>query len=170
MEAEQAGEGKGIHSEAAVRKTARNWQQNSRLQFRASRILGWKRISRYRFQCCIRKQGETMNFYEKMRMVCMAIPAGTVATYGQIAMLCGEPKNSRQVGCGLKNGLAGRDVPAFRIVNSNLTAFAPDGCTSKISYSRGRNKTLCRGWYPLEDNLNFVAASGMPLSVSRISL
>lgn len=44
-----------------------------------------------------------MNFYERMRIVCMAIPAGTVATYGQIAMLCGKPKNSRQVGYGLKN-------------------------------------------------------------------
>ena len=59
-----------------------------------------------------------MNFYERMRIVCMAIPAGTVATYGQIAMLCGKPKNSRQVGYGLKNDLAGPDVPAFRVVNS----------------------------------------------------
>lgn len=59
-----------------------------------------------------------MNFYEKMRIVCMAVPAGKVATYGQIAMLCGKPKNSRQVGYGLKNDLAGPDVPAHRIVNS----------------------------------------------------
>lgn len=59
-----------------------------------------------------------MTFYEKMRIVCLAIPAGCVATYGQIAMLCGCPKNSRQVGHGLKMGLAGDDIPAFRIVNS----------------------------------------------------
>ena len=59
-----------------------------------------------------------MTFYEKMRIVCLAIPAGTVATYGQIAMLCGCPKNSRQVGHGLKRNLAGEDIPAFRIVNS----------------------------------------------------
>ena len=58
-----------------------------------------------------------MSFYEKMHLVCMAIPAGKVATYGQIALLCGKPKNSRQVGYGLKNDLAGSDVPAFRIVN-----------------------------------------------------
>lgn len=58
-----------------------------------------------------------MTFYEKMRIVCLAIPAGRVATYGQIAMLCGKPKNSRQVGFGLKNDLAGPDVPAFRVVN-----------------------------------------------------
>ena len=58
-----------------------------------------------------------MTFYEKMRLVCLAIPAGKVATYGQIAMLCGKPKNSRQVGYGLKRDLAGPDVPAFRVVN-----------------------------------------------------
>ncbi len=59
-----------------------------------------------------------MTFYEKMRVVCLAIPAGKVATYGQIAMLCGKPKNSRQVGYGLRENLAGDDIPAFRVVNS----------------------------------------------------
>lgn len=59
-----------------------------------------------------------MTFYDKMRIVCMAIPGGKVATYGQIAMLCGKPKNSRQVGYGLRENLAGNDVPAFRVVNS----------------------------------------------------
>ncbi len=59
-----------------------------------------------------------MTFYEKMRLVCLAIPEGTVATYGQIAMLCGKPKNSRQVGYGLREGLAGEGIPAFRVVNS----------------------------------------------------
>ena len=39
-----------------------------------------------------------MTFYEKMRLVCLRIPRGKVATYGQIAMLCGKPRNSRQVG------------------------------------------------------------------------
>ena len=47
----------------------------------------------------------------------MAIPPGKVATYGQIAMLCGKPGNARQVGYGLRENLAGSDVPAFRIVN-----------------------------------------------------
>lgn len=57
-----------------------------------------------------------MTFYEKMRIVCLAIPEGKVATYGQIALLCGKPKNARQVGYGLKKNLAG-DVPAYRVVN-----------------------------------------------------
>lgn len=59
----------------------------------------------------------TMTFYEKMRIVCLAIPEGKVATYGQIALLCGKLRNARQVGYGLKNNLAGEDVPAYRIVN-----------------------------------------------------
>lgn len=58
-----------------------------------------------------------MNFYRKMRIACMAIPKGRVATYGQIAMLCGAPNNSRQVGYGLRMNLAGEDIPAHRIVN-----------------------------------------------------
>ena len=58
-----------------------------------------------------------MNFYERMRIVCLAIPDGKVATYGQIALLCGYPNNSRQVGYGLKKNLAGKDIPAYRVVN-----------------------------------------------------
>lgn len=59
-----------------------------------------------------------MTFYDRMWIVCLSIPKGTVATYGQIAMLCGMPKNSRLVGYGLRENLAGNDIPAFRIVNS----------------------------------------------------
>ncbi len=59
-----------------------------------------------------------MDFYKKMRLVCLRIPAGTVATYGQIALLCGSPNHARQVGHGLKLGLAGKDVPAHRVVNA----------------------------------------------------
>lgn len=58
-----------------------------------------------------------MDFYKRMSIVCTSIPHGKVATYGQIALLCGRPKNSRQVGFALRNNLAG-EVPAHRIVNS----------------------------------------------------
>ena len=59
-----------------------------------------------------------MDFYQKMALVCKSIPQGRVATYGQIALLCEKPKNARQVGYGLKCGLAGEDIPAHRIVNA----------------------------------------------------
>ena len=37
-----------------------------------------------------------MNFYERLHIVCNQIPYGTVATYGQLALLCGKSKNSRR--------------------------------------------------------------------------
>ena len=58
-----------------------------------------------------------MNFYQRVQLVCNAIPKGNVATYGQIALLCGKPRNARQVGYALGHDLAG-DVPAYRVVNS----------------------------------------------------
>ena len=39
-----------------------------------------------------------MEFYQRVGIVCRAIPVGKVATYGQIALLCGKPRNARQVG------------------------------------------------------------------------
>ncbi len=59
-----------------------------------------------------------MDIYRRIGIVCRSIPEGKVATYGQVAMLCGKPKNSRQVGYGLREGLAGKDVPAYRVVNA----------------------------------------------------
>ena len=59
-----------------------------------------------------------MNIYRRIGIVCRSIPAGKVATYGQVALLCGKPGNSRQVGYGLREGLAGTDVPAYRVVNA----------------------------------------------------
>ncbi len=58
-----------------------------------------------------------MDFYKRLGIVCRAVPEGKVITYGQAALLCGFPKNARQVGYGLKKGRAG-EVPAHRVVNS----------------------------------------------------
>lgn len=57
-----------------------------------------------------------MDFYQRAAIVCKAIPPGKVATYGQIALLCGYPRNSRQVGYGLNKKIK-EDVPAHRVVN-----------------------------------------------------
>jgi methylated-DNA-protein-cysteine methyltransferase-like protein len=46
------------------------------------------------------------------------IPAGKVATYGQIAALAGLPKNARQVGAVLRDLPSGSAVPWFRVLNS----------------------------------------------------
>lgn len=57
------------------------------------------------------------DFYKRARLVCLSIPKGKVATYGQIALLCGKPRNARQVGHGLNRGKLG-EVPAHRVVNA----------------------------------------------------
>ena len=58
-----------------------------------------------------------MDFYRRMELVCEKIPYGKAATYGQIAMLCGKPRNARQVGFALSHRQL-EEVPAHRIVNS----------------------------------------------------
>ena len=46
-----------------------------------------------------------MDFYRRAELVCAKIPWGKVASYGQIALLCGMPKNARQAGYALKRDL-----------------------------------------------------------------
>ena len=57
-----------------------------------------------------------MDFPKRVGLVCRAIPPGRVATYGQIALLCGRPQCPRQVGTVLSRGTGG-EVPAHRVVN-----------------------------------------------------
>ena len=59
-----------------------------------------------------------MDFYKRARIVCLAIPYGKAATYGQIALLCGKPKNARQVGYALNRERLGEGIPAHRVVNA----------------------------------------------------
>jgi methylated-DNA-protein-cysteine methyltransferase-like protein len=57
-----------------------------------------------------------MDFYQRVALVCRKVPPGRVATYGQIALLCEKPQNSRQVGYALNRRMPA-DVPAHRIMN-----------------------------------------------------
>ena len=59
-----------------------------------------------------------MDFYKRGALVLKSIPQGKVATYGQIALLCGKPGNSRQVGYGLGRNLMVEDIPAYKVVNA----------------------------------------------------
>ena len=61
-------------------------------------------------------------FYDAVYAVVRAIPAGRVATYGQVARLAGRPRGARQVGYALA-ALETRDprpdrVPWHRVVNA----------------------------------------------------
>lgn len=58
-----------------------------------------------------------MTFYEAVYAAVQKIPRGRVASYGQIAMLCGNPRAARAVGYALhRNPLPGV-IPCHRVVN-----------------------------------------------------
>ena len=57
------------------------------------------------------------NFYNKVYKVVRKIPKGKVATYGQIAALCGAPKASRVVGSVLHRNPEPVVIPCHRVVN-----------------------------------------------------
>lgn len=61
---------------------------------------------------------KTVSFYDKIYESVGKIPKGTVATYGHIAMLAGNPKAARAVGNALhKNPMPGI-IPCHRVVNA----------------------------------------------------
>jgi len=57
-----------------------------------------------------------LSFYEKVYRVVRRIPRGCVATYGQIAALCGSPRAARVVGSAMRL-CPHADVPCHRVVN-----------------------------------------------------
>lgn len=66
----------------------------------------------------------------KIWQTVQAIPLGKVASYGQIADLAGLPGRARLVGKALgavpKSGWRGREVPWYRVINSQgKISFAP---------------------------------------------
>jgi methylated-DNA-protein-cysteine methyltransferase-like protein len=58
--------------------------------------------------------------YERIYSVVRAIPAGNVATYGQIASLAGLPRQPRMVGYAL-SALDDPDAPWHRVINAQGT-------------------------------------------------
>lgn len=58
-----------------------------------------------------------MTVFERIYAVVKQIPAGKVATYGQVATLAGNPRWSRVVGYALHRNPAPRVIPCHRVVN-----------------------------------------------------
>ena len=58
-----------------------------------------------------------MNFFERVYEAVCRIPKGKVATYGQIALLAGNPKASRVVGYALHVNPRPGVIPCHRVVN-----------------------------------------------------
>ena len=69
---------------------------------------------------------EGMNFNQKVWAMTTRIPAGKLATYGQIAAVLGSPGAARAVGNALNRNPYAPAVPCHRVVGStgDLTGFA----------------------------------------------
>ncbi|MBO5872969.1 MAG: MGMT family protein [Clostridia bacterium] len=71
-----------------------------------------------------------MSVFDKIYKVVCSIPKGKVATYGQVAMLAGNPRWARVVGYALHNNPAPKIIPCHRVVNREgrvATAFVFGG-------------------------------------------
>ena len=58
-----------------------------------------------------------MNTFDKIYEVVKQIPEGKVATYGQVAMMAGNPRWARVVGYALHNNPDPKNIPCYRVVN-----------------------------------------------------
>jgi methylated-DNA-protein-cysteine methyltransferase related protein len=57
------------------------------------------------------------NYFEQVYELVAQIPAGKVATYGQIATILGTPKNARIVGWAMRATPSDMKLPCYRVVN-----------------------------------------------------
>lgn len=58
-----------------------------------------------------------MSVFEKIYEVVKGIPKGKVMTYGQVALLAGNPRWARVVGYALHNNPSPETIPCHRVVN-----------------------------------------------------
>lgn len=62
---------------------------------------------------------EKQGIFDKIYEAVKKIPYGKVATYGQIARICGNPRLARVVGYALHANPSPDSIPCFRVVNRN---------------------------------------------------
>jgi len=75
--------------------------------------------------------------YQKIYQIVKKIPRGKVATYGQIAILAGFPRQARLIGYALNSLPEDLEIPWHRVINSQ----------GKISFSADS------GWYEYQKSL-----------------
>jgi O-6-methylguanine DNA methyltransferase len=68
----------------------------------------------------------TGNFTQRCYAICRTIPAGRVATYGDLAAAAGSPGAARAVGNAMRNNPDAPATPCHRVVGSDgkLTGYA----------------------------------------------
>jgi methylated-DNA-protein-cysteine methyltransferase-like protein len=67
------------------------------------------------------------DFHQRVRQVIKRIPKGKVATYGQIALLAGDPRAARQVAWVLNSSSKRDKLPWHRVINSQGKISLPKG-------------------------------------------
>lgn len=88
------------------------------------------------------------NTFELIYDVVRRIPYGKVATYGQIAMLAGNPHWSQVVGYALHVNPYPQNIPCYRVVNrfgEPSTAFAFGGVNEQIALLENEGVTFTDG-------------------------
>lgn len=96
------------------------------------------------------------NSFEKIYEVVKKIPYGKVATYGQIALLAGNPHWSRVVGYALHVNPDPENIPCFRVVNrfgEPSSAFAFGGKNTQILLLEGEGIEFVDGRVNLQKHL-----------------
>ena len=83
-----------------------------------------------------------MNTFEKIYEVVKSIPKGKVATYGQVALLAGNPRWARVVGYALHINPEPGIIPCHRVVNREGKvapgfAFGGEGIQRQLLESEG---------------------------------
>lgn len=83
-----------------------------------------------------------MNTFEKIYEVVKSIPKGRVATYGQVALLAGNPRWARVVGYALHVNPEPETIPCHRVVNREGKvapgfAFGGEGVQRQLLESEG---------------------------------
>lgn len=90
----------------------------------------------------LKEDGEFMNTFEKIYEVVKTIPKGKVATYGQVALMAGNPRWSRVVGYALHVNPEPGIIPCHRVVNREGKvapgfAFGGEGIQKQLLESEG---------------------------------
>lgn len=91
----------------------------------------------------------TRRIYEAVKK----IPAGKVATYGQIAGLSGDKKMARAVGNAMRKNPWGEEVPCHRVVNARgelVGGFAFEGGVSQEDLLRAEGVEVTKGRVDLD--------------------
>jgi len=85
---------------------------------------------------------------QKIWQMVLAIPAGKVASYGQIAAMAGLGRQARFVGRALGRLPAGHGIPWHRVIRSNGRIAFPEGtetCRLQTEKLRLEGVEVCKG-------------------------